>query len=592
MENKVVNLKVTSDLKNVSSDFTGLKKDIDNSKKSSVELNETIDNTGKKGNVFSKLTSGLGALIPGFKGAEAAGQGVLKTLFALVANPIGAVIAGLVLVLTTLFKAFTSTKAGGEALERVLDGIGAVVEVLRDRVLVAGSAIAKFLTGDFKGAFVDAKAAASGLGKEIEDEFKQAGEARRFLQEVTDAVRDLSVSRAKLNRDLAGSKEIINDENASFAEKKKAIDAVRIAEERQTKAELANAEKKLAAIIQQNKLSDTLAEGLDAKAAAEAALFSLQEQSATNRRNIARTEQRAVRQEQARLKEISDKSAAVRKIQTDKEAAAKKIVDEAAKKISDDLRAAEKKSLDDATAIRIALEQSQESPAQKENREYLEKKTALEANNLDTELLEKIHQDNLNKITTDSFAKDAEAAIKATADNKANADAQQLIDKKLADSKIENLARGSAMLSNISELIGQNTAAGKVAAVAAATIDTYAAAQSAFKNAQANPISIAFPAYPFINAGLAIAGGLKNVKSILAVKTPKGGGGGSVPSGGGMGAGPSAPAFNVVGASPVNQLAQTLGDKQNVPIKAYVVSGEVSTAQALDRNIIKSATLG
>jgi hypothetical protein len=592
MENKVVNLKVTSDLKNVSSDFTGLKKDIDNSKKSSVELNETIDNTGKKGNVFSKLTSGLGALIPGFKGAEAAGQGVLKTLFALVANPIGAVIAGLVLVLTTLFKAFTSTKAGGEALERVLDGIGAVVEVLRDRVLVAGSAIAKFLTGDFKGAFVDAKAAASGLGKEIEDEFKQAGEARRFLQEVTDAVRDLSVSRAKLNRDLAGSKEIINDENASFAEKKKAIDAVRIAEERQTKAELANAEKKLAAIIQQNKLSDTLAEGLDAKAAAEAALFSLQEQSATNRRNIARTEQRAVRQEQARLKEISDKSAAVRKIQTDKEAAAKKIVDEAAKKISDDLRAAEKKSLDDATAIRIALEQSQESPAQKENREYLEKKTALEANNLDTELLEKIHQDNLNKITTDSFAKDAEAAIKATADNKANADAQQLIDKKLADSKIENLARGSAMLSNISELIGQNTAAGKVAAVAAATIDTYAAAQSAFKNAQANPISIAFPAYPFINAGLAIAGGLKNVKSILAVKTPKGGGGGSVPSGGGMGAGPSAPSFNVVGASPVNQLAQTLGDNQNIPIKAYVVSGEVSTAQALDRNIIKSATLG
>jgi hypothetical protein len=582
MENKVVNLKVTSDLKNVSSDFTGLKKDIDNSKKSSVELNETIDNTGKKGNVFSKLTSGLGSLIPGFKGAEAAGQGVLKTLFALVANPIGAVIAGLVLVLTTLFKAFTSTKAGGEALERVLDGIGAVVEVLRDRVLVAGSAIAKFLTGDFKGAFVDAKAAASGLGKEIEDEFKQAGEARRFLQEVTDAVRDLSVSRAKLNRDLAGSKEIINDENASFAEKKKAIDAVRIAEERQTKAELANAEKKLAAIIQQNKLSDTLAEGLDAKAAAEAALFSLQEQSATNRRNIAKTEQRAVRQEQARLKEISDKSAAVRKIQTDKEAAAKKIVDEAAKKISDDLRAAEKKSLDDATAIRISLEQSQESPAQKENREYLEKKTALEANNLDTELLEKIHQDNLNKITTDSFAKDAEAAIKATADNKANADAQQLIDKKLADSKIENLARGSAMLSNISDLIGQNTAAGKVAAVAAATIDTYAAAQSAFKNAQANPISIAFPAYPFINAGLAIAGGLKNVKSILAVKTPKGGGGGSVPSAGGMGAGPSAPSFNVVGASPVNQLAQTLGDNQNIPIKA----------QALDRNIIKSATLG
>jgi hypothetical protein len=165
------------------------------------------------------------------------------------------------------------------------------------------------------------------------------------------------------------------------------------------------------------------------------------------------------------------------------------------------------------------------------------------------------------------------------------------ISKLEADAKIANLTRGSAMLANISDLIGQNTAASKVAAVAGATIDTYAAAQSAFKNAQKNPISILGPAYPYISAGLAIAGGLKNVKSILAVKTSKGGGG-SAPAGGGMGAGPSAPAFNVVGASPVNQLAQTLGDNQNVPIKAYVVSGDVSTAQALDRNIIKSATLG
>jgi hypothetical protein len=590
MEDKVVNLKVKSDLKNVNSEFTGLKKGIDESKKSSKDLNETIDNTGKKGNVFSKLTSGLGALIPGFKGAEAAGQGVLKTLFALVANPIGAVIAGLVLVLTTLFKAFTSTKEGGEALTRVLDGIGAVIEVLRDRVLIAGSAISKFLTGDFKGAFVDAKAAASGLGQEIEDEFKQAGEARRFLQEVTDAVRDLSVSRAKLNRDLATSKEIINDENASFAEKKKAIDAVKIAEERQTNAELKNAEKKLAAIKQQNKLSNTLAEGKDAEAAAEAALFSLQEQSATNRRNIRKTELRAVSQEQARLKEISDKSAAVRKAQTDKEAAAKKIVDEAAKKISDELRAAEKKSLDDANAIRIALEQSQESPAEKENREYLEKKTALQANNLDTELLEKIHQENLNKITTDSFAKDADAAIKDTADKKAASDANIKIAEAEKQAKILALEAVASTLAVVSDLIGKETVAGKIAAVSSATISTFVSAQKAYESTVGIPF--VGPTLAPINAGLAIAAGIKNVKAILAVKTPKGGAGGSAPSGVGAAAGPSAPAFNVVGASPVNQLAQRLGDNQNVPIKAYVVSGEVSTAQALDRNIIKSATLG
>jgi len=72
-------------------------------------------------------------------------------------------------------------------------------------------------------------------------------------------------------------------------------------------------------------------------------------------------------------------------------------------------------------------------------------------------------------------------------------------------------------------------------------------------------------------------------------------GGGSAPSiggGGNMAAASVAPSFNVVGASPTNQLAQTIGNKEQQPIKAYVVSADVSTAQSLDRNIISSATLG
>ena len=60
-------------------------------------------------------------------------------------------------------------------------------------------------------------------------------------------------------------------------------------------------------------------------------------------------------------------------------------------------------------------------------------------------------------------------------------------------------------------------------------------------------------------------------------------GGGSVPNIGGG----SAPNFNVVGDSGVNQLA-TL---QQQPTQAYVVSGEVTTAQALDRNRVQNATL-
>jgi hypothetical protein len=48
-----------------------------------------------------------------------------------------------------------------------------------------------------------------------------------------------------------------------------------------------------------------------------------------------------------------------------------------------------------------------------------------------------------------------------------------------------------------------------------------------------------------------------------------------------------APKFNIVGNSGINQLAQL----QQTPMQAYVVSGEVTSAQALDRNRIQNATL-
>jgi hypothetical protein len=162
-----------------------------------------------------------------------------------------------------------------------------------------------------------------------------------------------------------------------------------------------------------------------------------------------------------------------------------------------------------------------------------------------------------------------------------------------ADAKIEQAQRAAALLTNISDLMGRDTAVGKAAAVAATIINTYAAAQAAFLNAQKNPISILGPAYPYISAGLAIAGGLKNVQAILSVPTPSGGGGGSAPSGSaGMGSGPSAPSFNVVGQGGANQIAQGLSNQGAEPIQAYVVAGAVTTSQALNRNIINNASMG
>lgn len=78
------------------------------------------------------------------------------------------------------------------------------------------------------------------------------------------------------------------------------------------------------------------------------------------------------------------------------------------------------------------------------------------------------------------------------------------------------------------------------------------------------------------------------------------GGGGGVGSfgGGGIGSAPSpqAPQFNVVGASGESQLATLVGESvgeqiNDRPIRTYVVSSEVTSAQALDRNVENSASI-
>ena len=125
----------------------------------------------------------------------------------------------------------------------------------------------------------------------------------------------------------------------------------------------------------------------------------------------------------------------------------------------------------------------------------------------------------------------------------------------------------------------------KAANIATATIDTYKAAVSAYASA-GNPIVGA------VFMAIAIAAGIANIAKISKTKFDAGGDGGgsgtvSADSGGGGTASVMTPQFNIVGNNPMNQLAQL----QTQPVRAYVVSGEVSTAQSLDRNRVQNATL-
>jgi hypothetical protein len=131
----------------------------------------------------------------------------------------------------------------------------------------------------------------------------------------------------------------------------------------------------------------------------------------------------------------------------------------------------------------------------------------------------------------------------------------------------------------------------KAAAIATTTIETYQAAQSAYASQMTIPTPDA-PIRAAISAGIAIAQGLVRVASISKTKFQGGGGGASGGGGGGGGSvpSPSTPAnFNIVGNSNTNQLMEGLNNQP--PVQAFVVSGAVTTAQSLDRNQIKTATL-
>ena len=99
------------------------------------------------------------------------------------------------------------------------------------------------------------------------------------------------------------------------------------------------------------------------------------------------------------------------------------------------------------------------------------------------------------------------------------------------------------------------------------------------------PLLIAFAAQA-VGIIASVKSAVSATKSAAASIGVSGGGGDSAV------APPTPPAFNIVGASETSQLAQTISDQDDAPIKAFVVSEDVTTAQQMDRNIIEGASLG
>lgn len=159
--------------------------------------------------------------------------------------------------------------------------------------------------------------------------------------------------------------------------------------------------------------------------------------------------------------------------------------------------------------------------------------------------------------------------------------------------KYENqrLDIAKSALSNIANVVGKETAAGKAIAIASATIDTYQAANKALK-ADYGVFGPAAQVARFVAVASTIAVGIKNIREIAKAKVPNAAGGASASVPSGLTSAASAPIAPATPQAALTQLDQTtinrLGSATN---RAYVVESDVTNSQERIRRINRAARL-
>ena len=683
--------------------------------------------TGAKMGTFAAIKTAITGLVPGLKAAEGGVMGLGAQFMKLLANPIVLVIAGIVTALKFVYEAFQSNVQGGKQIAAVWEGLSAVGTQVKDATMglvrafgYAVQAAYKFLTLDFKGA---AQAIKNANG-EAADSYKQLGDAasgktfkivralEKEQQANNKAKKEQAVSQSAVNKLLVQSREILTDETASMAQKRKALAEV-TREETKAAAERVRIAAQDLKILQQKakalggqaeiKMKQEIREATIAlnEAETEGAMTGIKlnrqkkmlaRQEASENKEAANERKEQAKQEaeenKSRAKEAADKRKenakkakedanalikekedTLKKIQDLEQSYADSLLGEEAKEIVavqrkyKELYAEAKKHKLDITALKkleadeklkiedkydqqifdkiAALTDTEQQKlydayqkeiiAAKGNKDlllalendYLKKKGVLDKAEKDKkDAIDKADKDKkvaedlklkeltlseqelkLSKLTTQYEAdqllyKDNKEILKAL-DIKYSKDKEDLENQELAK-KRERTKKGIDMAMSALSILNDafQMSAGKSEKdqrkafkaqkafnLASALTNTFLAVTGAL-TAGGNPIKLA-TGMQFVEAGIAAAAGAVQIAKISKTQFEGGGssaGGNDVPTAPTM----SAPQFNVVGQSGVNQLA-SLGQQ---PIQAYVVSGQVTSQQALDRNRLANATLG
>jgi len=344
--------------------------------------------------------------------------------------------------------------------------------------------------------------------------------------------RDLLIQRAEANRKIAELREKAADKLAVGVEEriKALIEAGKI-EEGITLKEIANSKLRLQAKIAENALANSTKEDLLEEAQLRATLIDLETARLTKQKSITAEVTGARREALAEQKALEAEAAEIEKVK--EETRTSKIAAEKELKIK-----VAKEELDAATILANEL-------AALELKKVQDKENALNA------IIGLVGQETaLGKAAF--LAKQIMNIQETIAEAKKTIVFSSLASARTSVATAEGVAQTAKVgfPQNIPLLIGY----------AAQAIGIIGSVKSAISSAKS------------VASGL---GGSGSVASIQAPSTPAA----------------TAPSFNIVGQSGTNQLAESIGSQDKKPLKAYVVSGDVTTAQAMERNIIASASI-
>lgn len=168
---------------------------------------------------------------------------------------------------------------------------------------------------------------------------------------------------------------------------------------------------------------------------------------------------------------------------------------------------------------------------------------------------------------------------------------QEQLDKQGYAMRMDMFQNYANSLGSLAGLMKENSEAAKTLALLEIAANTAIGFSKGLVLAQeqalsAPPVStLAFPL--FISAQIAaVLSAANRAKGILNGGSASGGITTSQPSI------TEAPDFNVVGASPESQLAQTVAGQQAKPLRAFVVGKDITNQQELDRNAVSNSSLG